>query len=86
MRYFGYGMGYGYSPLAFIPELIVWIVIIVAVVALVKYMTHQGHYYGHGHHMMGEDHTTAIDILKERYAKGEITKKEFEEMKKDILD
>ncbi len=32
-----------------------------------------------------EDSETPLEILKRRYAKGEVTKDEFERMKKDIL-
>ncbi|MFC1512202.1 SHOCT domain-containing protein [Candidatus Latescibacterota bacterium] len=40
----------------------------------------------HGHHKKYMTSETAIDILKKRYAKGEISKEEFEQMKRDILN
>jgi len=70
--YGGYGMGMGWWW-------IIGLVIVIAVIGIVVKSMNQntGSTQNTG--------KTALDILKERYAKGEIDKKEFEERKKDLM-
>jgi len=67
---YGWGMGFGWLFMV-----IFWILIILGIVYLVKVIV------GSEKRTIGE---TALDILKKRYAKGEISKEEFEEKKKAI--
>ncbi len=73
----GYGWGgmmggYGYG--GWILGFIFWILVLIGLVLLIKYL-----WEGRGRK------DSAIEILKRRYASGEISKEEFEEKKKDLV-
>jgi putative membrane protein len=53
---------------------IFWLIMLVVIIVLIRAFINQP-----------KASETAIDILKTRYAKGEITKEEFEEQKKTLL-
>ena len=77
---FGMMDGYGYGILGygmFIFGFIFWILILVGLVLLIKYLWEGGG--------GKREEESALEVLKKRYARGEISKEEFEEKKKDLI-
>ena len=77
---YGYMMGHGFSA-GGIMAVILWIAIIFFIFYCIRMMRSQQH---HCNHAVGNTDSHALDILKERYAKGEIQKEEFDTKRKDL--
>ncbi len=72
------GFGFGGGILGGLMMILFWVIVIMAGLAFLRWLTHD---------LASNTGSskTAMDILKEKYAKGEITKEEFETKKKDIM-
>lgn len=69
----GNDWGWGISVMLFLLMVIVFVAVIVMRVLR-----------EHNHHIGNIQKSGPLDVVKERYAKGEITKEEFEQLKKDL--
>jgi putative membrane protein len=66
----GFGMGF------------MWIILIIVIIALI--VLAKG-YFSPAKREGESTEETALDLLKKRYARGEISKEEFEEKNRDLL-
>ena len=72
------GYGWGWMGFGMIGITLFWVVLIVAIVLLVKML------WGSDSEPRRTQEKSPLDILKERYARGEIEKEEFEQKKRDL--
>ncbi|BAN36050.1 hypothetical protein SCD_n02242 [Sulfuricella denitrificans skB26] len=75
-NYYGMTGGFGFGGIFMI---LWWVLIIVGIVALVKWMVSSSRA---GSRSVGD--SKALGILKERYARGEIDEQEFQKRKLDL--
>jgi putative membrane protein len=67
----GFGMGFGWVFMLLFWGVVIWLVYTLINAAQTKTQENK--------------QDNAVEILKKRYAKGEITKKQYEEMRKELL-
>lgn len=75
---YGYGAGWGWMAGGWIMMVVFWGLVIVGIVALVRALSDRDAAAQPKHS------ETSIEVLRRRYAAGELTKQQFEEMKRNV--
>lgn len=78
----GFGLG-SWGIIAMILNLLFFLLVLVGIVLLVYWIIKQ---FVPGGTSMPSSESKALEVLKERYAKGEITEKEYQRMKKELTE
>jgi putative membrane protein len=76
MMYDRFDQGSGTDVWGFIFMVLMMALVFLGIVLLVRYLANSSH--------SSNNENSALEILKNRYAKGEIEKKEFDEKRKDL--
>ena len=82
------GYGYGYGPQWGMMGgyggfgMIVWVVVLIAIVALVVWLVRSS--ASAGMHPLSARRSPGLEVLEERYARGDISRDEYLQKKKDI--
>ena len=76
------GWGSGHMTFGIVPMALFWLALIVVIVTLIRWSTNSTK--TETYHP--EKKNSAVDILKERFAKGEIDKQEYEQAKKTLSE
>ena len=80
-------MGGGWGWIGGIFMMFFWILALVAIVLLIRWLVIAGGNrspMSHGQEQARDTAESALDIVKKRYAKGEITKEQFDLMRRDL--
>lgn len=72
----GWGGGFGMGMM-----IIFWLLVLILIVTLIWFLIRKG-----GESFEKNENESSLDILKKRYARGEIDEDEFRRMKKEISD
>ena len=74
--FFGGGLGW----IGMIFGFIFFILVVIGIIFLIVWLVKRSNYPG----VENRTESKALEVLKERYAKGEITKDQFDNMRKDL--
>lgn len=75
---YGYGPGWGWMIGGWFMMLVFWALVIIGIVALVRYLNDRSGLAPR------REPEAPLEILRRRYAAGEITKEQFDEMKRNV--